>query len=193
MPDSFFQSDKKRKRVRPGPSGSRQSDTRSSGSKSDTRARRPNPRPPQDEELSSDAEGEGGRVDIDDMDFRRQEITMSDDEAIDENETAAEKRVRLAKGYLAKVRTELQEAQGDDYDAAEIDRELIASRLQQDVVGHSDLSLLISGRFTRKNTPLSSRYSYNYRYKVPLHRSAHDRRSSHPDNSVCIHQERDTL
>jgi len=58
--------------------------------------------------------------------------------------------VRMAKGYLAKVRKELQDSEDmsyahltdanepdqddEDYDAAEIDRELIASRLQHDVV-----------------------------------------------------------
>ena len=44
------------------------------------------------------------------MDFRagREEIPLSDGEAVDENETAAEKRVRLAKGYLAKVREDLE-------------------------------------------------------------------------------------
>lgn len=44
------------------------------------------------------------------MDFRanRGEITLSDDEVVDENETAAEKRVRLAKGYLAKVRQDME-------------------------------------------------------------------------------------
>ena len=89
------------------------------------------------------------------MDFRagREDGPLSDGEIIDENETAAEKRVRLAKSYLAKVKQDLEAgtslvlvtisprliavlAQVDgDYDAAEIDRELIASRLQKDVVG----------------------------------------------------------
>jgi ribosomal RNA-processing protein 9 len=143
MPDSFFQSDKKRKRpsrhgnaagpskqpyekpYRPAPYGK--------GHKPKGRARASQ----RDEDLSSDAEGERGGLDLDSMDFRkgRNDMEMSDDEVIDENETAAEKRVRLAKGYLAKVRGEIAAAQEDDaYDAAEIDRELIASRLQLDVV-----------------------------------------------------------
>jgi ribosomal RNA-processing protein 9 len=44
------------------------------------------------------------------MDFRAGrggEDIHSDEELIDENETAAEKRVRMAKGYLAKVRQEV--------------------------------------------------------------------------------------
>lgn len=44
------------------------------------------------------------------MDFRagREEVAQGDDEVVDENETAAEKRVRLAKGYLAKVRRDME-------------------------------------------------------------------------------------
>ncbi|OWZ28388.1 ribosomal RNA-processing protein 9 [Cryptococcus neoformans AD2-60a] len=120
MPDPFFQSQKKRKRNnRSGPSASRQQKHEDN-----------------DENLSSDAEGDNGPVDIDLMDFRegREDVAMSDEEYIDENETAAEKRVRLAKGYLARVRDEVEAANADqDYDAADIDRELIASRLQKDV------------------------------------------------------------
>jgi ribosomal RNA-processing protein 9 len=99
MPDAFFQSDKKRKRSKPGRAGP---------------SSRPKParRQEKDEELESDAEGDGPHVDLDDMDFRAGrggEDQFSDEELIDENETAAEKRVRMAKGYLAKVRKELQE------------------------------------------------------------------------------------
>lgn len=99
MPDSFFQSDKKRKRSKPGRSGP------------STRAK-PVKRQERDENLSSDAEGEGQHVDLDDMDYRAGrggEDQLSDEELIDENETAAEKRVRMAKGYLAKVRKEIEE------------------------------------------------------------------------------------
>lgn len=101
-----------------------------------------------DEELDhSDIEG----GDIDDMDFQRdrQPVALDDDEFVDANETAAEKRVRLARGYLDKVRQDVAEGElvswtptlltrteraENDYDAAEIDRELIASRLRQEVV-----------------------------------------------------------
>jgi ribosomal RNA-processing protein 9 len=49
----------------------------------------------------------------------------------DEGETAAERRLKLAERYLDNVREEV-----DDYgfDAAEIDRDLIAERLKEDVV-----------------------------------------------------------
>ena len=140
MPDSFFQSDKKRKRSKPG----------RAGPSSNSRPKAPR-RQEKDEELESSAGEEG----VDDMDFRAGrggEDVHSDEELIDENETAAEKRVRMAKGYLAKVRKELQDSEhmtydpltdadepdqdDEDYDAAEIDRELIASRLQHDVVSN---------------------------------------------------------
>ena len=102
MPDSFFQSDKKRKRSKPG------------GRAGPSTRGKPVRRQPQekDEDLSSGAEGEGRNVELDDMDFRAGrggEDQFSDDELIDENETAAEKRVRMAKGYLAKVRKEIEE------------------------------------------------------------------------------------
>jgi ribosomal RNA-processing protein 9 len=49
----------------------------------------------------------------------------------DENETAAERRLRLAERYLENIKTEVQEDVG--FDAAEIDRDLIAERLKEDV------------------------------------------------------------
>lgn len=49
----------------------------------------------------------------------------------DENETAADKRLRLAERYLENIRNEVQEDVG--FDAAEIDRDLIAERLKEDV------------------------------------------------------------
>lgn len=48
-----------------------------------------------------------------------------------EDETAAERRLRLAERYLQNVEDEVEEAIG--FDAAEIDRDLIAERLKQDV------------------------------------------------------------
>jgi len=48
----------------------------------------------------------------------------------DEGETAAEKRLRLAERYLENVKGHVDEA---GFDAADIDRDLIAERLQEDV------------------------------------------------------------
>jgi ribosomal RNA-processing protein 9 len=44
------------------------------------------------------------------MDFRagREDGPRDDEDVVNENETAAEKRVRLARGYLAKVREEVE-------------------------------------------------------------------------------------
>lgn len=110
MPDSFFVSDKKRKRpARAGPSSGRPSRGTGSNSRSGSTSRpKQNSRSQRDEDVSSESEAGGG--DVDDMDFRagRGEVAQSDDELIDQNETAAEKRVRLAKGYLNKVREEME-------------------------------------------------------------------------------------
>ncbi|CAB5389885.1 WD40 repeat-like protein [Rhizophagus irregularis] len=80
--------------------------------------------------LSSEDEiGPGG---IDDMDFDNDndEEEKSDE---DENnmETPTEKRRRLAKQYIESVKKELDEA---EFDAAEIDRDLIAERLKKDAL-----------------------------------------------------------
>jgi ribosomal RNA-processing protein 9 len=50
----------------------------------------------------------------------------------DENETAAERRLRLAERYLENIKTEVQE-ETVGFDAADIDRDLIAERLREDV------------------------------------------------------------
>ncbi|KAK3325574.1 WD40-repeat-containing domain protein [Apodospora peruviana] len=52
------------------------------------------------------------------------------DESENEGETAAEKRLRLAQRYLEKTR---QEVDDFGFDAEEIDRDLLAERLQEDV------------------------------------------------------------
>lgn len=56
------------------------------------------------------------------------ESESSEDEY--QNETAAEKRLRLAEQYLENVRQEVDET---GFDAAEIDKDLIAARLKEDV------------------------------------------------------------
>ncbi|CAB86348.1 U3 snoRNP-associated protein Rrp9 [Schizosaccharomyces pombe] len=55
-----------------------------------------------------------------------------DEENEDTYETAAEKRLRLAREYLDEVKNELVEDGG--FDAKEVDRELLASRLKEDVL-----------------------------------------------------------
>lgn len=95
--------------------------------------------------LSSASEGEG--EDLDDLDLRAGrggdpdlfEGENSEEEEFRRNETAGQKRLRLAKGYLEKVRGDLEREQkeneeGGFFDAEEVDRDLIAARLQEDAV-----------------------------------------------------------
>lgn len=49
----------------------------------------------------------------------------------DEGETAADRRLKLAERYLDNIREEVDEV---GFDAADIDRDLIAQRLKEDVV-----------------------------------------------------------
>ncbi|KAI5461340.1 WD40-repeat-containing domain protein [Mariannaea sp. PMI_226] len=55
---------------------------------------------------------------------------VNEDESDEEEETAAERRLRLAERYLENVKEHVDEA---GFDAADIDRDLIAERLQEDV------------------------------------------------------------
>ncbi|KAG9196852.1 pre-rRNA processing protein [Epicoccum nigrum] len=68
-------------------------------------------------------------------DGERQNVFDDDDDesetSDDENETAAEKRLRLAQRYLDNIRGEVEEEVG--WDAAQIDKDLIAERLKEDV------------------------------------------------------------
>lgn len=68
---------------------------------------------------------------------------FSSSESEDGDETGAERRLRLAEQYLKNIRSEVQEV---GFDAEEIDRNLIAERLQEDVVGTNLLSSTISGQ-----------------------------------------------
>ncbi|KAI9140878.1 WD40-repeat-containing domain protein [Paraphysoderma sedebokerense] len=77
---------------------------------------------------SEDEIGAGG---IDDIDF--QSYSTGEEESDEEDkETAAEKRLRLAKEYLKTIETELEENVG--FDAKDIDRDLIAERLRDDAL-----------------------------------------------------------
>ncbi|KAJ9645103.1 pre-rRNA processing protein [Coniosporium tulheliwenetii] len=74
-----------------------------------------------------------GSEDTEDEEPRRapdveEEEATSESEA--ENETAAERRLRLAERYLSNIREEVDEA---GFDAADVDRDLIAERLKEDV------------------------------------------------------------
>ena len=133
MQDPFFAS-KKRKRATPDASKTKI-------------ARREKPKKrPADEELDSDRTDDDGN--IDDLDLRADDIPESSGDE-DTVETPAQKRLRLAKLYLEGVKEDLGAchvhttrilsyvAAEGEYDAAEIDRELISARLRQDVLDHS--------------------------------------------------------
>ncbi|KAJ3089815.1 pre-rRNA processing protein [Quaeritorhiza haematococci] len=93
-------------------------------------------KPPRKKKLSDDEDDddEVGLSAIDDMNFEttRDEDEVDDDESLEKKETAAEKRLRLAKRYLQKVRDEVVD--DTEVDAAAIDRDLIAERLQHDAL-----------------------------------------------------------
>jgi len=84
-------------------------------------------RPVRDESISGsesdDDEGPSGAIDAEEE---------GDSSGTDhEDETAAERRLRLAERYLENLREEVDEV---GFDAADIDRDLIAERLKEDVV-----------------------------------------------------------
>ncbi|KAI1284570.1 WD40-repeat-containing domain protein [Xylaria sp. FL0933] len=114
----------------PGAQKKRKRDNDGAASKRPTRPR-PTTKPPaaprkraeQDEEISSgsDSDLEPG----DDVN-----VSASESEEDDRDETAAQKRLRLASEYLSRVREEV-EATG--WDAEQIDKDMIAARLEDDV------------------------------------------------------------
>lgn len=122
---SFFTvpaSQRKRKRSEAPPSGFKKRSLASASSQAD-KAPRPGER---DESISgSDEDSEGER----DAGFFQE--SEESDTSEDEDETAAEKRLRLAERYLDNIRNEVEEDGG--FDAADVDRDLIAERLKEDV------------------------------------------------------------
>ncbi|KAJ3864630.1 WD40-repeat-containing domain protein [Lentinula novae-zelandiae] len=125
MPDSFFTSGKPRKRKRV--------ETSPAGAISDKKIRHtPNPKgkKPKSKRLDEDLDSDqtSGLGDDDDL---RAPLDLEDEVEGDDDpdETPAEKRLRLAHLYLDGVKEDLAANQGD-FDAAEIDKELISTRLR---------------------------------------------------------------
>lgn len=116
MPDAFFQSNKTRKRKRSasaadGPSTSKKPGRAAAASGKGGRGKKPGAPPAKakrsrDEELSDASNNEDGGTDIDDMDLRAPDVDPNAYESAeeDEDETPAEKRLRLAKLYLEGVK-----------------------------------------------------------------------------------------
>ncbi|KAF8060910.1 WD40-repeat-containing domain protein [Lyophyllum atratum] len=176
MPDAFFTSSKPRKRKRAdsegkgAPSGSSAKFSRKAPPKSSAKhgAKKPNVVHKQksrvaDEELSDQTdEGDG---DIADMDLR---ADLVDDDVgsgeEDEDETPAQKRLRLAKLYLESVKEGLADG---EFDAAEIDKELISARLKQDVLEHSGkVHLFIADSFDFTRPPTQVLRTRGHRFSV---------------------------
>ncbi|EJD02014.1 WD40 repeat-like protein [Fomitiporia mediterranea MF3/22] len=134
MPDAFFVSNKTRKRKRSLGVKSASSSRKQVNGKGRPEGKAPNTKKRKDEELESDATRSD--EDIDDLDLRASESDPNASGDEDELETPAEKRLRLAQVYLDSVKEELAMNAGE-VDAAELDREIIASRLKQDVMQHS--------------------------------------------------------
>lgn len=125
---SFFTlpSEKKRKRT----NGTDQSASRKRVAKPTTQKEPPKPRRPQRDESIS------GSDDEDSDEGPRRPTNLQDEDVSseeDEAETAAEKRLRLAEQYLDNIRTEVENADEYAFDAEQIDRDLIAERLREDV------------------------------------------------------------
>ena len=115
---SFFtlpRSQKKRKRV----------DTEARADKRTKSVKRsPKSRVERDESISGSESDEGRAQRVSDAKIER-------DESSSEDETAAERRLRLAEQYLENIKSDVHAEVG--FDAEEIDRDLIAARLQEDV------------------------------------------------------------
>ncbi|KAL5478315.1 RRP9 [Sanghuangporus weigelae] len=126
MPDSFFVSKKVRKRKR----SSNSKEPSTSKKQVNGKGRPDGKTKRRDEELDSDATQD----DNDDLDLRASENDENASGEEDELETPAEKRLRLAKVYLDNLKEGLADG---EVDAAELDREIIASRLRQDAMEHS--------------------------------------------------------
>lgn len=73
----------------------------------------------------------GSDLDEDDVESQASGVSEESGSESDEGETAADRRLKLAERYLENVRDEVDDI---GFDAAEIDRDLIAERLKEDVV-----------------------------------------------------------
>ena len=123
---SFFTtptSQRKRKRIGAAESPRK----RAAISKQPPKVTKPARRKPRDESISgSESEGKEGPRD----DLNQDDTAESTSGSEGGEETAAERRLRLAERYLENIREEVDEV---GFDAEDIDRDLIAERLKEDV------------------------------------------------------------
>ncbi|KAF9492701.1 WD40 repeat-like protein [Pleurotus eryngii] len=176
MPDAFFSSTKPRKRKRTQSVGGADKSSRPAKKQAKPDAHPKGKRvnglskvnggkqkKRQDEELHSDRTDESDGGGIDDMDLRAaSEEAHSGDEYADE--TPADKRLRLAQLYLESVKEGLADG---EFDAKEIDKELISARLRQDVLEHSGkVHQFIANSFNFEDPPQSSMKTRGHRLSV---------------------------
>ncbi|KAF2198020.1 small nucleolar ribonucleoprotein-like protein complex subunit [Delitschia confertaspora ATCC 74209] len=122
---SFFTtpaSQRKRKRIEAPSAASKKRNVTSK----DSQPAKPSRRKEREESISGSESEDEERTDF----FTTGDGVQTDSDE-DENETAAEKRLRLAERYLENIRNEVVDEAG--FDAAEIDKDLIAERLKEDV------------------------------------------------------------
>ncbi|KAI8388884.1 WD40-repeat-containing domain protein [Radiomyces spectabilis] len=119
MQDSFFASTRKRKR------SNQPSDRTKNTVAGNATTAKPRRAPKKKDESDDEADGPSTLAD---MNLEASEAESSEEEI---EETAAEKRVRLAKAYLDKIQHDMDEDLGG-FDAADLDRDLIAERLKKD-------------------------------------------------------------
>ncbi|KAH8731487.1 small nucleolar ribonucleoprotein-like protein complex subunit [Phaeosphaeriaceae sp. PMI808] len=125
MSSSFFTtpaSQRKRKRAETSTSAPRRRNDDSNAARPSKTPRRPE----REESISGSESSDDGRGAF----FGDEELNESES-SDDEGETAAEKRLRLAQRYLDNIRDEVEEEVG--FDAGQIDKDLIAERLKEDV------------------------------------------------------------
>lgn len=123
---SFFTAPaSQRKRKREDVSGASSGKRRNINGKATNKVKKPSNKV-RDESIS----GSGSENDIKGQQANDEESEVST-ESDEEDETGAERRLRLAEKYLQNIKGGVDEV---GYDAEEIDRDLIAERLQEDVV-----------------------------------------------------------
>lgn len=123
---SFFTtpaSQRKRKRQEPAPAKQSRKQPRNRSPSGSKRARG---RAERDESIS------GSESDVSDANDRAEEYESDASDSEVEGETAAERRLRLAERYLENIKQEV-ENQDVGFDAEDVDRDLIAERLKEDV------------------------------------------------------------
>ncbi|KAH8828164.1 WD40-repeat-containing domain protein [Flagelloscypha sp. PMI_526] len=147
MPDTFFASDKPRKRKR---TTAQSTPDAPSAKKMKRKGSKQNIPSAPKKRVQNDSSEDSDDGDLDDLDLRHSEPEdSSGDEDMDE--TPAEKRLRLAKMYLDSLKQDFAEG---DFDAADVDRDIINSRLKQDVLEHSGkVHLFIADKFFSSSSP----------------------------------------